>query len=102
MAFLGRESDADRARAERVRDWVQRRPPSAIASVMLGAVAVIDFFTLVLGVLLGLIAIGLGLHARRELRRRPELVGHRLAAAGVALGCCALLLSAAFYILVVR
>lgn len=102
MAFLGRESQAERDRIERIGQWVRARSGYAVASVPLGVVAVVDFFTMVLGVMLGVGAIVLGLLGLREVRQRPELLGRRMAVTGIALGCVALTLTTLFYVLVVR
>jgi hypothetical protein len=102
MALLGRESQAERDRVERIGAWIRARSGLAVVSVPIGVVAVIDFFTLVLGVGLGVLAIVLGVLGLRELRRRPHLLGRRMAIAGIVLGCTAQALSTLFYVLVVR
>lgn len=102
MAFLGRESEREQARAARLGEWVRARSGAAVASVPMGVLAVMDFFTMVLGVALGVAAIVLGTLGLRELSRRPELRGRGLAISGIALGACGLVLSAAFYMVVVR
>ncbi len=102
MAFLGRESQAERDRVERLGLWVRARSGYAVFSVPFGIVAVIDFFTMVLGVALGVLAIVLGVMGLREIKRRPPLLGRGLALTGIALGCTALVLTTLFYVLVVR
>lgn len=97
MAFLGRESASDQQRAERVKVWVQTRSPFAIFSVMCGVLAVFDFFTLVLGVAMGVAAIVLAALGRRDIERRPELLGKKLCVTGAALGGLGLALSVLFF-----
>jgi hypothetical protein len=86
MAFFGRETPADRARAERARQWFQARSPYALFSGMFGVLAIVDSFTGVLGVAFGIAAIVLAVKAIRELDARPELLGRRLCYLGYALG----------------
>lgn len=97
MALFGRESDADQRRAERVRLWAQARSPQALFSVMLGLLAVVDFFTPI-GFIGGVAAIVLGVRARRHIRLNPHLLGGRLAMAGIVLGAVGIVLSVAFHI----
>ena len=86
MAFLGRETDADRVRAERFRQWIHARSPYALASMLFGVVAVLDAFTLVLGVAAGLAAVVVGVLGLRDLAERRHLLGARLCAAGIVFG----------------
>jgi hypothetical protein len=98
MALFGRETAAEQQRAERIKAWVQARSPFALFSVMCGILAVFDFFTLVLGVMLGIIAIVLAVLGRREIRRKPELLGAKLCLTGALLGTLGLCLSLLFFI----
>lgn len=102
MAFLGRETEAEQARVARLGQWIRARSPLAVASVPMGVLAVLDFFTMVLGIGLGLLAVVLGMLGLRDIRRHPDLLGRRLAMTGIALGLCGLVLSAAFYVLVIH
>lgn len=97
MALFGRESDADAQRAQRVRDWVQRRSPFALVSGMLGVMAMLDSFTGVLGVALGAAAIVLAVRGLRDLKQRPHLVGRRLCCTGLALGSVGVLVGVAIW-----
>jgi hypothetical protein len=72
------------------------RSPFALFSVMCGILAVFDFFTMVIGVAMGIAAITLAVLGRRDLQRRPELLGARLCALGATLGVLGLLLSGLF------
>jgi hypothetical protein len=90
MAFLGRESEADLRRAERFRAWFQTRTPYALPSAALGALAMLEAFTLV--PIFGLAAIGLGIAGLRDLARRPNLSGRRMCFAGIGLGVAGLAL----------
>jgi hypothetical protein len=91
MALFGRESAADEARARRIKAWAEARSPYALFSTLLGVLAVLDFFTVVLGMSLGTTAIVLGALGLRDLRRRPHLTGARLCRLGVVLGGLALI-----------
>ena len=93
MALFGRESDADRERATRIREWVHARTPFSLFSVLFGVLSVVDAFTLLIGFAAGVAAIvfaGLGL---RDLARRSTLLGRRLCALGIMLGCTGVMLS---------
>ena len=93
MAFLGRESEADQQRIERMRVWIHARTPYALISLALGLLAVVDFWTLVLGVAAGVAAIATGRRGLREINANPQLLGRRLCVAGIALGAMGIALS---------
>jgi hypothetical protein len=93
MAFLGRETDADRVRAERFRQWIHARSPYALASMLFGIVAVLDAFTLVIGIIAGIFAVALAGFGIIDLRRRPQLLGQRLCNTGIILGTVGILAS---------
>ena len=94
MALFGRESAADRERAERVGAWVRARSPFSLVSVMFGLMGVLDCFFQVVPVVLGVAAIIAAALGLRQIRIRPQLLGKRLSAAGITLGALALVLSA--------
>lgn len=98
MALFGRPSAADDRRAERVRFWVQQRSPFALAGVMFGTLAVLDFFTGVIGIAFAIAAVVCAALGLRDLRRRPALLGRRLCIAGFVLGGIGFMLSLAFFI----
>lgn len=93
MAFLGRESEADKQRIERMRVWIHARTPYALISLALGLLAVVDFWTLILGVAAGVAAIVTGRRGLHEIRANPQLLGRRLCASGIALGGLGIALS---------
>jgi hypothetical protein len=93
MSFFGRQSQTDLDRGERFRAWVGARTPFALLSFLFGIVAVLDAFTLILGVAAGVAALALGGLGLRDLKRRGHLSGHRFCAAGMILGLCGILLS---------
>jgi len=72
----------------------------AIASLVLGILALVTFWTIFGGILLGLIAIVLGVIALGRVRK-GRAAGRGLAIAGVVLGTLGLLLSLAFVALTV-
>lgn len=99
MALFGRESEADQLRADRVRQWAQRQSPYALFSCLFGVLAVLDAFTVVITVIAGPLAIGLGLCARRDGR-----IDHRKSAGwlpwlGMVLGGVGLVFTAALWYL---
>jgi hypothetical protein len=93
MALFGRETQADLDRARRATDWLRARSGYSLVSVMMGIIAVVDSFTLVIGIIAGVIAIATGVRGLSECRRDPAMLGRRLAIAGVALGVTGLMLS---------
>jgi predicted PurR-regulated permease PerM len=72
----------------------------AIASLVLGILALVTFWTFIGGILLGLVAIVLGVVALRRVRK-GRAAGRGMAIAGVVLGTLGLLLSLAFIALTV-
>ena len=100
MALFGRETHADRDRADRVRKWVQARTPYAMFSGLLGIVSVLDAFTLVIGLTAGAVAILLALMGLRDLKQRTSLLGQRLCYAGMCLGATGMGLSLVFWTVV--
>jgi len=93
MALFGRDSQADLQRIERVKAWTAARTPYALISFAAGLVAVVDCWTLVLGIAAGIAAIGFGVRGLRDLKEQPPLLGRRLCIAGIILGGCGLVLS---------
>ena len=100
MALFGRETAGERQRVERLQTWMRARSPYALFSVLFGAVAALDFLTLVLGVALGSVALVLGAIGLRELKRKPELRGRRLCVTGMVLGGAGIVLSTVFFFVV--
>ena len=93
MAFLGRDSQADLQRVQRYKAWTSARSPYAIISVAAGLFSIVDCWTLVLGIIAGIAAIGLGIRGLRDLREQPHLLGHRLCITGIVLGSLGIILS---------
>lgn len=100
MTFFGRETHADRDRADRVRKWVHARSPYAIFSGLFGIVSVLDAFTLVIGLMAGALAILLALMGLRDLGHRSSLLGRRLCYVGMCLGATGMSLSLILWIIV--
>jgi hypothetical protein len=96
VALFGKETEQDQQRAEAWGQWVAQRNPFAIASGVLGIFGLIEFGTIPVFGLGGLV---LGIVALRQMRRpqpsRPR--GHRLAWLGIVTSCLALLVGAALY-----
>lgn len=97
MAMFGRETEADRDRAERIRDWAQARSPFALASMLFGLVALLDAFTLVIGLGAGVLALAMGAMGLVDLGKRPHLLGGRLCKTGMMLGGLGLMASGAIW-----
>jgi hypothetical protein len=102
MGFLGRESDADRRRAESVRRWATARNPNALFATMFGILAVIDSITMVIGLASGVVAIVLAIRGRRQLQQHPEQKGERLCIAALCLGVLGIVLSVTVWFLTHR
>ena len=66
MALFGQPSEKDDARAEAYRDWLRRRNPLAVASLVLGIFSLIEFGALLV---FGVAGIVLGFMALAQLRR---------------------------------
>ncbi len=96
MALFGRENEKDQQRAERMRDWAQRQNGFAIASVVLGAISLIEF-----GVLLvfGVAGIVTGVIALRQLANpvEPRVEGKKLAWIGIACSVLSLAIETVLY-----
>ncbi len=96
MALFGRENEKDQQRAERMRDWAQRQNVYAMASVVLGAISLIEF-----GVLLvfGIAGVVTGVIALRQLRNpvAPRVEGKKLAWIGIACSVVSLAIAAVLY-----
>lgn len=97
MAFLGRDSQTDVRRIERLKAWLALRTPYGPISVAAGIIAIVDCWTLILGIAAGLAAMALGGRGLRDLRQQPELLGRRLCVTGIVLGALGLVLSFAMW-----
>ena len=97
MAFLGRDSLADLRRIERLKAWLSLRTPFGPLSVAAGIIAIVDCWTLILGIAAGLAAIALGLRGFRDLREQPQLLGRKLCITGIILGVIGLVISFAMW-----
>ena len=97
MAMFGRETEADRKRAERVRHWARARSPFALASMLFGIVALLDACTLVIGLGAGVLALVLGAMGLVDLSKRPHLLGRRLCQTGMILGALGVMASGAVW-----
>jgi hypothetical protein len=87
MGLFGRESQADVERIERISRWLRERHPFGLFSVLFGAIAVVDSFTLIIGATCGIIAIIVGSMGLRQIAQGDPRLGRRFCIAGIALGC---------------
>lgn len=106
MAFLGRESERDAARAQNYAAWFARQQPLALPSLLLGFFSLTHLGTLwvdgILGVVLGVIALGRIREARRpsapaDPERPPRTEGQWLAVGGIVLGLASLAVAFVIY-----
>jgi hypothetical protein len=98
MGLFGRENGREAERAQRIGAWVQQRTSLSLCSAMFGCLAVLEAWTMVLGVAAGLAAVGTGLAGLRELRDTPERYGWRLCRFGIVMGCVGLTLSVSVWL----
>src|SRR5689334_11009503 len=98
MALFGRPSPQDDANARAYADWLARRNPLAIASLVLGVFSLTHLGTLIIDSLAGLV---LGTLALTQLRSpvptKPH--GHRLAWIGITTSLLSLAIAAVLYTL---
>src|SRR5262245_38098720 len=99
MALFGRPSEREEAKAAAYRDWLVRRNPLAIASIVLGVFSLTHFGTLWVD---GVAAIVLGIVAREQLTSGPRegnvaTRGLRLAWLGMVCGALSLAIAVVLY-----
>jgi hypothetical protein len=97
MALFGRPTPQDEIRAANYREWLVRRDPFAIASLVLGVFSLTHLGTLLID---GIAAIVLGAAAiaRISLGRDPQRPhGTGLAVIGIVTAAASLVLAAALY-----
>ena len=100
MGFLGKESSKDVARADAFKAWISARPGEAIISMGAGAMAMLDAFTVVIGVLAGMAAIIIGRRGLKRIEQSPELLGKRLCKTGMILGSLGIVTSLVLYFII--
>ena len=100
MALFGRPSERDEQKAQAYAQWMQRRNPFAIASMVLGVFSLIELGVLFLGVpgiILGIVALRqLARVDPNDLNAKPR--GHRLAWGGITLSFISLIFAAILYL----
>jgi hypothetical protein len=101
MAFLGRQSHREQQRIERFNAWFRARPIVAVLSPLLGLLAIVDFFTIVLGGAAGIAAIVTGVMGLKQLRAAPDRPGRPLCITGIIMGVVGLILTSLFVAFVV-
>jgi hypothetical protein len=96
MALFGKESDADRERADAWAAWAQRQDVYALASLALGIFSLIEFG--VLGIF-GVAGIVLGAMALKNLKKPdpPRPRGRGMAWTGIILSIVSLMMAAMLY-----
>lgn len=99
MAFLGRESEQDQARAASYAAWFARQQPLALPSLLLGFFSLTHLGTLwvdgILGVVLGVFSLAKILTPERKPGARTE--GFWLAVGGIVLGLVSLAIAFVIY-----
>jgi hypothetical protein len=93
MGLFGKESSRDAARADAFKTWISARPGQAIICLCGGVVAVLDAFTLVIGIAAGLLAIVAGWQGLKRIKDQPQLLGKRMCITGMILGSLGIMLS---------
>src|SRR5262245_22032614 len=91
--MFGKQTQADEERAAAYREWLARRNPLAIASLVLGILSLIEFGALLVP---GVAGIVLGFIALRQIVR-TNVDGARLAWTGIVLSVISLCLAAWIY-----
>ena len=106
MAFLGRESERDAARAASYAAWFARQQPLALPSLLLSFFSLTHLGTLwvdgILGVILGVLALAKIREARRsppsaDPERPARTEGRWLAVAGIVVGAASLAIACVIY-----
>jgi hypothetical protein len=100
MAFLGRESERDQARADAWTAWVARQHPFALASVALSAFSLLHLGSIwvdeLAGIVLGAMALARIRHARAG-TIQGKTDGRPLAWAGIVVGVASLVIASVVY-----
>jgi hypothetical protein len=104
MAFLGRPSERDDARAARYAEWFARQHPLALPSILLSAFSLTHFGTLwldeIAGIVLGVLAVAQIRRARDAAPDEPKPAktdGLWLAWGGIVLGVISLVMAVLIY-----
>lgn len=100
MGLFGKESSRDAARADAFKAWISARPGQAIVSLGLGVMAMLDAFTVVIGIAAGIAAVITGYQGLERLEREPELLGKRLCVSGMIMGTLGITLSLILWLIV--
>jgi hypothetical protein len=100
MGILGKESSRDKARADAFKAWITARAGESIISLGAGVVAILDAFTVVVGILAGVLAITCGYRGLKRIAQQPDLLGKRLCVAGMILGSMGIAMSLILWLVV--
>jgi divalent metal cation (Fe/Co/Zn/Cd) transporter len=101
MAWFGKPSAQDDARAEAYRLWLSRQHSLSIISAVLGTVSLLDFGVVVVfqiaGLIVGILALQKLDHIAKENIPAPRPRGRRLAWIGIGLSSISLLIAFILY-----
>ena len=99
MAFLGRETEHDQARADAWTAWILRQHPFALVSAALSVFSLLHLGTLWLDELAGILLGALALVQIRRARERGEgkADGRAMAWAGMLVGVASLVIACVVY-----
>jgi hypothetical protein len=95
MAFFGRPSEQDDARAARWRDWLLRQHPLAIAALVLGVFSLTHLGTLIIDAVAAIVLGAVALKRVGSEGQKPA--GRRIAWIGIVAAAVSLAISAALY-----
>jgi|GEM_PF-1387576 len=86
MGLFGRESEAQKQRIEGYTRWIHARDSYSLGCLLLGIIAVVDSFTMVIGVGAGVAAIVLSILGNRRIGADGDKLSRRFCWIGLALG----------------
>ena len=100
MGIMGKESSRDKARADAFKAWITARAGESVISLGAGVVAMLDAFTVVIGLFAGVLAIVTGYRGLQHITAQPDLLGKRLCVTGMILGSVGIAMSLILWLVV--